>query len=176
MTVQNIIEFLEQVGEYSAAEKIRKHYLTKQRKIRDSHKRVLLLLFALGTDKNPLKVPLKKTKRGDQYNYKRAFWQAIEWLMDRTSNSFKARFQELKEWTNWVESPKTGVYQITWDGVIQAKKLISEEKEARLFFLTLRNKLHYQQDNRAKFLRSILAKTGNLDPLTLEQFNEILSW
>ena len=175
MTIRKIIDFLIKVGEERAAEKLKHYYLQKDFKIRETHKRVLLLLFVLGTLDNPLKVPLRKTAKGDQYNYKRAFWQAIEWLLDRTSNSFKARFQELKEYTDWVDSPKTGIYQITTSGILQARELLTSDYKAREFFMSLVEKLYKKQDKRAKYLRGVLIKTGNFAPLSREQINYLLA-
>ena len=170
-----IIEMLEEAG-YSDAAKYLKHRLRRDVKFTKNHDRVLILLYFLGAFDKPLKVPQRASQTDPNKRLTRPldFWNAIEWLYDGAANTFKARFNELKANTDFVESRHAGEYGITYLGVQKARELIEYNREARNYLYDLMYKVYDEDTRRAQYFRHVLSITGNFHPIREENIRAMV--
>lgn len=161
-----IIEILRQRGHYAAADDLEKILQTRFN-FGYSHKKVLVVLYIMGTLMKPLKVPQRRSKKNPEKKITdpRAFWQSIEWLFQGASNTFKARYQELKQHTNFVVETDPGEYAISIAGVKRIRELINYDRDTRNFFFELINRIYDEDTKQARFLKSVLRKTRNWHPI-----------
>ena len=175
MSNSRIIEILEEGGYTDAARYLRR-MLKKDIKFTKNHDRVLILLYILGTLDRPLKVPQRTSQTDPNKKLTRPldFWNAIEWLYDGAANTFKARFNELKANTDFVESRRFGEYGITYLGVQKTRELIEYDRDARNYLYDLLYKIYDEDTKRARYFRHILSVTGNFHPIKYENVKALV--
>lgn len=170
-----IISLLRSHGFSNAADFLER-YFEREFQFSFGHKKVLLILFIMGTLERPLKVPQRQSSehRDRKITVPHAFWSAISWLFEGTDNSFKARYQELKRYTSWVEESDMGEYAITIAGVKKARELIEFDAKCRDFFYNLIYKIYSDDSKQARFFRLVLQKTDNFHPIDEEKIYTLL--
>ncbi|MCD6484577.1 MAG: hypothetical protein J7L47_05635 [Candidatus Odinarchaeota archaeon] len=132
-----------------------------------AHYKVLLVLYALNCVNKPLRVPLTRSEKNPEYEYTnpRSFWNIIELLYDSCSTTFKARYSELLDQTNFVVSDNKGEYRLTEAGAAEAIKQIKSSEYLRRFWIRLYNLIWGSMDLN-KRVRQVLKFTKNWPPLS----------